>query len=65
MKYNKYKKYNTVGEWWEKDGAGKFPIQIPIAISKLEKEKGLSFHEAFEQLVKKEVIVFVDNEQKK
>lgn len=60
MKYSKYKNYNTISEWWEKDGRGKFPVQVPAAISKLQKEKDLSFHEAFEKLVDNKVIVYVE-----
>ena len=36
MKYEKYKQFKTVGEWWEKAGRGKFPIQVPAAISNIE-----------------------------
>jgi len=60
MTYLEYKKYNTVGEWFKNEGHGKFPVQVPAAISKLQKEKGLSFPEAFEMLVDKKAIVFVD-----
>lgn len=61
MKYNKYKNYDTVEAWWEYEGMGKFPVQVPTAIKKLEKEKGLSFHEAFEKLVDNKVIVYVED----
>lgn len=54
--------YQNVGEWWEKEGSGKFPIQVPAAIQKLQKDKGISFQEAFEYLVKVKAIVFVDKE---
>lgn len=64
MTYLKYKKYQTVGEWWEKTGRGKFPIQVPDAISKLQKKENLSFHEAFEFLVKKKVIIFIEKPNK-
>jgi len=57
MSYLKYKKYKTVEKWWEKEGHGKFPIQIPAAISKLQKE--MSFQEAFEYLVDKKVIILL------
>lgn len=60
MIYNEYKEYQTVGEWWEKEGRGKFPIQVPIAISKLEKEQGMNFQEAFEYLVSTKAIIFVN-----
>lgn len=63
MTYLKYKEYQTVGEWWKKEGRGKFPIQVPAAISRLQKEKNLSFHEAFERLVKTKAIVFVDKKE--
>jgi hypothetical protein len=63
MGYQKYKKYRTVGEWWAKEGGGKFPIQVPAAITKLQKERNLSFHEAFEFLVRKKVIIFVDEQE--
>ena len=55
--YFEYTKYKTVEEWWEKEGRGKFPIQAPAAISKLQKERGMSFHEAFEYLVEKKVLI--------
>lgn len=58
--YNKYKTYQNVGEWWKKEGSGKFPIQVPAAIQKLQNDKKISFHEAFECLVKVKAIVFVD-----
>lgn len=58
--YTAYKNYKTVGEWWEKEGS-KFPIQVPSAISKLQKEKGMSFQEAFEYLLEKRVIIPVDD----
>lgn len=64
MVYLKYKKYQTVGEWWEKAGRGKFPIQVPDAISKLQNKKNLSFHEAFEFLVREKGIIFVDEGNK-
>lgn len=60
MSYLEYKKYKTVGEWWENEGRGKFPLQVPMAISKLQKEQNLSFHEAFEYLVKTKAIIFLD-----
>lgn len=65
MVYLKYKIYQTVGEWWEKEGRGKFPIQVPDAISKLQKKKNLSFYEAFEFLVRKKVIIFVGDDNEK
>ena len=65
MSYQKYKKYKTVGDWWKNEGSGKFPIQIPAAISKLQKERNLSFHGACEFLVRKRVIIFVDEDNKK
>lgn len=65
MTYLKNKKYQSVGEWWEKEGRGKFPIQVPAAISKLQKKENLSFHEAFEILVRKKVIIFVDGANEK
>jgi len=55
--YTGYKKYQTVVDWWEKEGRGKFPIQAPAAISKLQKERGVSFHEAYEYLVEKKVLI--------
>lgn len=64
MSYKKYKKYKTVGDWWEKEGSGKFPIQVPMAISKLQKKQNLTFHEAFERLVEAKAIIFVDEEDK-
>ena len=51
MKYAEYQKYDTVTDWWEGAGCGKFPIQVPAAISRLQKEHGITFHEAFECLV--------------
>jgi len=60
MSYIKYKKFITVRDWWEEEGRGKFPVQVPATISELQKVKGLFFHEAFEKLVKNKVIVFVD-----
>lgn len=53
LQYTGYKKYKTLGEWWENEGRGKFPAQIAIEIAKLQKGKGMSFHEAFEFLDKK------------
>ena len=63
MKYKDYKKYQTVSEWWEEAGRGKFPVQVPAAISKLQKDRGLTFQEAFEFLIDKKVIILVDNEK--
>lgn len=60
MSYSGYKKYNTVSEWWENEGRGKFPIQVPAAISKLQKENNLTFQEAFEFLVEKKAIILLD-----
>lgn len=65
MIYLKYKKYQTGGEWWEKTGRGKFPIQVPASISKLQKKENLSFHEAFELLVREKVIIFVGHANEK
>lgn len=60
MDYTEYKKYKTLSEWWEKEGRGKFPSQICIAIAKMQKNnKDLSFQEAFEFLVNKKAIIFV------
>jgi len=59
MSYLEYKKYKTVEKWWEKEGRGKFPIQVPAAISKLQKDKGIPFQEAFEYLVNKKVIILL------
>lgn len=59
MSYTEYKKYETVGEWWNNAGSGKFPIQVPAAIQQLQKEHGMSFHEAFEHLVDRGAIIFV------
>ncbi|MGD0522935.1 MAG: hypothetical protein ABSA43_00015 [Candidatus Microgenomates bacterium] len=59
MSYTEYRKYKEVGEWWENEGHGKFPIQVPAAISKLQKEKEMSFQEAFEYLVDKKVIILL------
>jgi hypothetical protein len=58
--YKEYKKFKTVGEWWEKEGHGKFPLQIAVAITRLQKEKKLTFHQAFEFLVNKNAILFTD-----
>lgn len=63
MKYDEYKKYNTVTEWWEKVGRGKFPIQFPAAISKLQREKSLTFQESFEFLVDKKAVIFIDDKK--
>jgi len=60
--YLEYKKYQSVGDWWKNEGRGKFTIHIPQAISNLQKKKNLSFHEAFEHLVKIKAIIFVDEE---
>lgn len=60
MSYSEYKKYKAVGEWWTNAGRGKFPIQVPHAITQLQKKEGISFHEAFERLVRSGSIVFVD-----
>jgi hypothetical protein len=35
-------------------------VQVPTEISKLQKEKGLSFREAFEELVNKGVIILIE-----
>lgn len=60
MAYLEYKKYKTLGEWWEKEGRGKFPSQICIEIAKMQKKnKTLSFQDAFEILVNKKAIVFI------
>lgn len=63
MAYSEYKKYKTIGEWWEKEGSGKFPLQVPMAIFKLQKEKKLSFHKAFEKLVEAKAIIFVSDKE--
>jgi hypothetical protein len=60
MKYLKYKKYQDLGEWWEKEGRGKFPVQICIEIAKMQKKnRNLSFQEAFEYLMKIKAILFL------
>ena len=61
MSYQAYKKYKTVGKWWKNEGRGKFPIQAPAAISRMQKEQKLSFHEAFEKLVEEKAIIFVED----
>jgi len=61
MTYTAYKKYKTVTEWWENEGSGKFPLQLPMAISKLQKEEGLTFHEAFEKLINNNATILVDD----
>lgn len=65
MAYLKYKNYKTVGQWWKKEGCGKFPIQIPAAISRLQKEQNLPFHEAFEKLIEDKVIFFIGKQNSK
>jgi len=66
MAYDKYKEYNTLGEWWEKEGRGKFPSQICVAIAQMQKKnKDLSFQEAFKLLVDKKAIIFLDENVKK
>ena len=59
IKYTGYKKYETVREWWKKEGRGKFPLQVPHAISRLQKESGLNFQTAFEALVEAKKIILL------
>lgn len=59
--YSNHKKYETLSEWWEHAGQGKFPLQVPMAITRLQNEHGMTFQEAFEYLVEKRVIVFIDD----
>ena len=63
MKYVEYKKYNNLSEWWEKAGREKFPCQVPIGISKLQKQ-GATFQESFEYLVDNKVIIFCNKKGK-
>lgn len=66
MAYDKYKEYKTLGEWWDKEGRGKFPNQICIAISQMQKKNAnLSFQDAFKFLVDKKAIIFLDENNKK
>lgn len=66
MAYDKYKKYQTLSEWWEKEGRGNFPGQICIAIAQMQKKnKDISFQEAFKILIDKKAIIFLDENNKK
>ncbi len=64
MKYEEYTKFNSLAEWWEKAGKGKFPFQVPAAISRLQKN-GLTFQKAFEYLVDIRAIIFTEEEAKR
>ena len=51
--------YATVGEWFT-DYAGYVPIQIPAAISRLIRNTGMSFPDAYRTLLKRGAIIHLD-----
>jgi len=66
MAYDRYKEFQTLSEWWEKEGRGKFPSQICIEIARMQKKNtNLSFQEAFKFLIDKKAIIFLDENCKK
>lgn len=63
MKYEDYKKYDNVGDWYANERG--FPIQAAWGISQLQKNRGLTFQKAFEYLVDNRILIFVDDEKGK
>ena len=51
--------YATVGEWFA-DYHGHVPIQIPAAISRLIRDTGMSFPDAYRTLLHKGAIIHLD-----
>ena len=57
MSYTNYLEYETLGEWFDKDGRYSFPTAAPRAVQGIMKRENLSFHDAFEYALKNEVII--------
>lgn len=55
--------YTTLSEWYS-ENSKYYPVQIPAAIQRLMKSKGITFHEAYQILVENKSIIELNNNQK-